>query len=109
MGANLTISNLSYTAVSNSIAVQTHTTLINPGVVLTVNSGNNDTNLAALLVGGDVVNADDVVQATITGAGSLVVGSLVSPDTNKEMVVSARILTATGGPHKSTLDLSRPG
>lgn len=106
VGASITVSNLAYTAVSNSIAVQTHTTLINPGVFLTVNSGTYDTNAPALLVGGDVVNADDVAHATITSAGTLAVGSLASPDTNKDIVISARILTATGGPHKGTLDMS---
>jgi autotransporter-associated beta strand protein len=104
--ANITISNLLYSQISNNVAANFHGTLINPGVTLTVGSAINATNASVLYVGADNVGVNDQVYATITGAGTLAVGNLASPDTNKDLMVSTRALTANGGQHKGTLDLS---
>ncbi len=108
VNANITISNLLYSAVSNSIAVNTHTTLINPGVTLTANSTvtSATTNAYVLLVGGDNVGSIDLFYATILGLGTLAVGNLASPNTNLDITISARALTANSGAHKGMLDMA---
>jgi len=104
--SSMTVSNLLFNQISNNVAVNFHGTLIDTGVTLTVNSTLSGTNAAVLLVGGDVGGANDQVYTTITGAGTLAVGSLASPNTNNDMFISARALTANSGGHKGTLDMS---
>lgn len=105
VGSNITVSNLAYTQMSNSVTVNFHTTAIDPGVTLTGDSPNLSTNQDVLLVGGTDLPKDTIIYTTIAG-GTLAIGNLASPDTNKDLTVSARVLTANGGAHKATLDLS---
>lgn len=106
VNSSVTISNLSFNQISNNVAVNFHTTLINTGATLTVDSTINATNASVLFVGADNVGANDQVYATITGAGTLAIGNLASPDTNNDIVVGARAPTGNGGAHKGTLDMS---
>ena len=106
VGSSMTISNLSFSQISNSVAVNFHGTLINTGATLTVDSTISDTNATILFVGASNVGANDQVYTTVTGTGTLAIGNLASPDTNNDLVVSTRALTANSGAHKATLDLS---
>jgi autotransporter-associated beta strand protein len=106
VNSSVTISNLSYNPISNNVSVNFHTTLINTGATLTVDSTINATNASVLFVGADNVGANDQIYATITGAGTLAIGNLASPDTNMDIVVGARVSTANSGGHKATLDMS---
>jgi autotransporter-associated beta strand protein len=100
------VSNLFFNQISNSVSTNFHTTSIEDGVTLTVNSHVTGTNASLLFVGADVLGAPDIVYTTITGAGTLAVGNLAAPDTNNDLMVSVRYLTANPGSHKGTLDLS---
>ena len=106
VSSSTTISNLSFSQISNSVAVNFHGTLINTGATLTVDSTINATNASVLFVGADNVGANDQIYTTITGAGTLAIGNLASPDTNKDIVIGARVLTANSGGHKAMLDMS---
>ena len=106
VGSSMTISNLFFSQISNNVSVNFHGTLINTGATLTVDSTINATNASVLFVGADNVGANDQIYATITGAGTLAIGNLASPDTNMDIVVGARVLSANSGGHKATLDMS---
>jgi autotransporter-associated beta strand protein len=106
VSSDVTVSNLFFTQVSNYVAASFHTTAISDGATLAVNSAIRGTNASLLFVGTDVTNAPDQVYATITGAGTLSIGSLVLPNTNNDLMVSVRYLTANPGGHKATLDMS---
>ena len=106
VSSSVTISNLFFNQISNNVAVNFHETLINTGATLTVDSTISGTNATILLVGGDVGGANDQVYTTITGTGTLAIGNLTAPDTNNDIVVNARALTANSGGHKGTLDMS---
>ncbi|MEI7534939.1 MAG: autotransporter-associated beta strand repeat-containing protein, partial [Verrucomicrobiae bacterium] len=96
--AHTTISSLTYENANNY-----HTTLVNPGVTLTV-SNNAASNLVFVGTGTDN-GANQVVDATMTGTGA----SLVVVDTNAESAFNVRQGSATFGSHAAILDLSGLG
>ncbi|MEI8042471.1 MAG: autotransporter-associated beta strand repeat-containing protein [Verrucomicrobiota bacterium] len=96
--AHTTISSLTYGNTNNY-----HTTLVNPGVTLTV-SNNAASNLVFVGTGTDN-GANQVVDATMTGTGA----SLVVVDTNTGSAFNVRQGSATFGSHAAILDLSGLG
>lgn len=102
VSTSLTISNLSYTALANNGFY--HTTLINPGQTLTVNSSSTNNLERPLSVEG-ALGTDDQIYAKIMGANaSLVLGNLAAPQPGYLLYVSVK--STNSGLHRATLDLS---
>ena len=99
--SNRTINSLSYEALVNNY----HTTLINPGLTLTVDSPGN-TNINLLLASTGTIGTSDQVYATVLGGGSLVVGNPSSPSTATNVWLNVRQLASANAGHMATLDLS---
>ena len=105
VAASVTVSNLSYEAIT---ANGYHTTLINPGVTLTVDSISGVTDEGVLTVGG-ILGTNREVRATIHGTNAaLVVGNPGAPAANFSMavVVVSSNTAAADSSHRAILDLS---
>lgn len=103
---NLTLTSLDYKAQLSFVGSITnyHTTLINPGVTLTIDNGANP---GALINVGDIDSAaqDNQYFYNITGAsGSVIAGNTNSPDATQGLQSTATAMTLTN--HISVLDLS---
>ena len=101
LDSNWTNNSLRYEALTNNY----HTTLINPGLTLTVDSPGN-TSINLLLASTLTTGLNDQLYATVRGAGRLVVGNPNSPSSSANVWLNVRQTSATAGAHLATLDLS---
>ena len=101
LDSNWTINSLRYEALTNNY----HTTLINPGLALAVDSPGN-TSINLLLASTLTTGLNDQLYATVRGSGRLVVGNPNSPSSSANVWLNVRQTSATAGAHLATLDLS---
>jgi hypothetical protein len=105
--SDTTVASINYIAPVSAITPATnyHTTLINPGVTLTLDRGEVGAGLLSVGQTSDSANQDGQFYYTITGSGgSLIAGNLESPKTNQGFQVTATQRSFTN--HVGSLDLS---
>ena len=103
--ADHVLTNLAYSALFNgpTAAFNFDTTLLNPGVTLTVRSSNS----TFMYVGTGVDNGAAATNyMTILGSGRLVLGDPASPSTYSNGFLQVKQASATSGNHRAVLDMS---